>query len=852
MGGGLESIADTTINVLSEMAGHEPGGLVLDGPAGRLTYGQLDADVDRLAGWIAKRVGGTGTAVAVRTSSVRVAMTAFFAIGKCGCISVPIDPSAPLERALFMADDVEAKVILTDDVAFFGTDGRVVDVDSAIASGHPFGAALEMPDHAIATIVFTSGSTGVPKGTVTDWRRSRVGIERLREAGFPESSGRVCLPFVGTISNSVIMMSACVALGRTLVPYDVKRFGVQGLGEFLREQRIGAFATVPTLLRVLLDTASPDDTWPDLKDVITWGEGLTWHDVGRLRRHLGADAEIRSTYGTTEAGSIATFVVTAQTPLGRGLVPAGRPDARVVVCIVDPDGNDVPDGDEGEIVVAGDDVGVEYWRRPDLTERVFRTLPDGTRACWTGDRGRMLSDGNLQHLGRLDYMVKISGNRVDLGEIEVILRGMTDVAEAGVIARPDASGDNRIVAFVSARSGDVVPSDIRSRLLRKLPGYMIPDIIHVLDEIPTLPNGKVNRRALTELRIAPNASSETVEHGDELENRLATIWSDVLGCAVGRDDVLADLGADSIRSARAFVMIERQLGYDRPISLLLEAPTIAELAIRLHSGDETWHPLVPVRTTGSRAPLFVVHGGGGDVMFAVTLAEYLDPEMPVYGLQPSTLSGRVIGDVDVESLAKRYVAAIREVQHEGPYFLFGYSLGGLIAFEMACQLEKAGQRVALLGIGDTTAPGASRSREEAVQLPPLTLRTLPGRAVRSLRFRAHRRRRETSRRLTYWRMRLCVARGRAVPPSLRKEFSMWQLGLRSQTYRPTGISNSPTLLIRTDDAGGVTFEAWSAFITGPIETAVIPGKHMQLIHQPMIEQLGNALNEHCAAALASV
>jgi thioesterase domain-containing protein len=230
-------------------------------------------------------------------------------------------------------------------------------------------------------------------------------------------------------------------------------------------------------------------------------------------------------------------------------------------------------------------------------------------------------------------------------------------------------------------------------------------------------------------------------------------------------------------------------------------------------------------------------------MFAVTLAEYVDAEMPVYGLQPSTLSGRLIGELDPESLARQYVAAIRAVQPEGPYFLFGYSLGGLIAFAMACQLEDAGQKVALLGIGDMAAPGSSPETDASrAKRAPLTPRNLPVRAIRSARARVRRRRREISRRAARWRMGRCMATGRAVPPHLRKDFSMWQLGEHHRTYRPLRGISSPTLLVQTDSAGRVTPEAWGRFVSGPIETVLIPGRHVDLIHRPMIEELGAALN----------
>ena len=853
-------MAARTLTTLAEVAATDSARLAVDGRGATITYGQLEHDVDRLAGWIAERVGEIPVAIAVRTIDACVAATAFLAIERCGHIVVPVDPAAPLQRAQFIAADVDAALILTDDVGFFGVDDRVGDVAAAVVAGRSFGLATEMPNEAIATIIFTSGSTGVPKGIVTDWRRHVVGLERIRASGWADEPGRIGLPFMGTISNSVAMLSACVAGGSTLVPYDIRSRGVQGMGLFLREERIDYFATVPTLLRVILDTAGPQDTWPSLKLVVTWGEGLTWSDVERLRRHVTPDTRIYSTYGTTEAGSVASYLVTAEARIGEGLVPAGVPNADLTVRIVDTHGHDVVDGAEGEVVVIGDDVGVEYWRRPDLSARVFRSLPGGGRGCWTGDRGRMLPDGNLQHLGRLDHMVKISGNRVDLGEIEVALRTMDDVADAGVIARVDAAGDTRLSAFITERDRRVVVAEVRSRLVRQLPGYMVPDMIHVLDELPTLPNGKIDRRTLVEIPSIPAQRSETGLANASVEAQLVTIWTDVLGHPIGVDDRFADVGADSIRAARAFAMIESTLGYDRPISLLLEAPTIAELAVRLRTTAEHWHPLVPVRTGGSRAPLFVIHGGRGDVTFAARLAMHIDSDVPVYGLQPPTLSGRVAEELGVESLARRYVDVIRAVQPSGPYYLFGYSFGGLVAFEMACGLEDVGEEVALLGIGDTPAPGAVRAAAEVrrslqrdvggrSRTDPLTARNLTRRAVLSVRYRVRRR---VRRRVTRWRLRYYVRTGKIVPPQLRSDFTLWQLGARNRNYLPAGRSRAPVLLIQTGALGGVTSESWAPFALGPIETVVIAGDHSGPIREPLVGHLGTVLSERMTTSLTRV
>jgi amino acid adenylation domain-containing protein len=849
-------MGQSALETMAILAATDPDRIAVeaDEPGERLTYAELHHAVERVAGWLRTHVPTAQSPIGVRSQSPRQMVVAFQAVARAGHIAVPLDPSYPADRVAAVVADVAAPVVLTDEPAYLdGLDTTVVAVDDAMKDGVPNDEPVNIGPDDIRAIMFTSGSTGVPKGTIATHGRGAALIKRFRATGLAPENRRYGLPMAGTISNSEFMITMNVCVGATLVYYDVKSRGVQPIAAWLREKRVQHFATVPTMLRVMLDAMEPSDRWPDLEQIATWGEGVTWNDIERLRRHLEPTARIVATYGATEAGLVALNTIDAQTPIGVGRVPAGKPMPGLTVRIVDEEGKDVGPGEDGEIVVSGD-IGVGYWNRPELSAQIFRTLPDGTTACWTRDRGRWLPDGSIEHLGRVDHMVKISGNRVDLGEIEVALRSLPGVNDAGVVTREDQSGDTRLVAFVCGTSSDAVdPAALRSQLARKLPGYMVPDAFVALEDLPRLPSGKLDRKSLPQQipqQTRRATSGHQVPPRNDLEETLLSIWADVLSTQdFGVYDRFVDLGGDSLRAARMFTAVHHKLGFDRPVSLLIEAPTIAELAATLrHAEDNVWHPLVPIRTSGKRPPLYVIHGGGGDVMFAAGLSEALDPAQPVYALRPSVLRGGRSLERSVEELAAGYIEWIRRVQPNGPYRLYGYSFGGVVAFEIACQLQQAGAIVDVLALGDVPAPGfvriAPRPLAEQVKTRVSKTRGMTTAAVAKhlasrLRLRLHNEFRDVYQRareaVAYARIERKLKRGEIVPPEWRADLSMKELKAVGANYAPTSRFSGGALLIRTTEMseglgrGDVDY-GWTNHLDGSIKIVDLPGAHTDLAH----------------------
>jgi thioesterase domain-containing protein len=346
---------------------------------------------------------------------------------------------------------------------------------------------------------------------------------------------------------------------------------------------------------------------------------------------------------------------------------------------------------------------------------------------------RWRSDGNIDFLGRTDHQVKIRGYRIELGEIEHALRQCNGVSDAVVLTRTTDSRDKQLIAYLQPASGTSPDfTTVRSELSAYLPDYAIPAAFLRVDQLPLNSHGKLDRMALPGVEAAElSAGRGHVAARTELERRLVSIWQKLLGREeIGVHDNFFEIGGHSIQAARLASEIEKLVGQRLPISALFQSPTIALLALRLV--DERWVPawksLVPLQPFGSRPPLFLLHGWGGDVYAFIELARHLAPEQPVYGIQAVGLDGRQPKHTSVKEMAAHYVEEICSLQPEGPYHLCGFSLGGLIAYETAQQLKRQRKSVAVLALLDTNPLGP---------IPPLLhalllLLRVPGR----LRFHA--------------------------------------------------------------------------------------------------------------------
>ncbi|KAG0082668.1 hypothetical protein BGZ92_011505, partial [Podila epicladia] len=427
----------------------------------------------------------------------------------------------------------------------------------------------------------------------------------------------------------------------------------------------------------------------------------------------GGPVQVINRYGPTEATVDVTAYTATSCLSNMERLPIGGPIGNTRVYVLDKHLVPVPIGVAGELYIGGPGVANGYLNRPDLTaERFvpdpFSNVPD-SRMYKSGDFVRWLSDGNLVFLGRNDNQIKIRGYRVELGEIEVRLVEHPDVREAVVVTSGEGS-DKRLVAYVVSASYDNLASILREHLSATLPEYMVPSAFVRMDAFPLTNNGKVDRRALPKPESESFVTNDYVAPQGEIEVALASIWSDLLKIdQVGRHDNFFALGGHSLLAMRMISNARSTLGLELKLKVLFTSPTICDLAKSLAQcslttatlDDDEFSVLLPLKTQGSRPPLFCIHPGQGLSWIYVGLAEHLHPQQPLYGLQARGLDGVTEMAGSVEEMTKDYLAHVCKIQPRGPYHLLGWSFGGTVAHSMAVELEKLGEKVALLAVMDS-------------------------------------------------------------------------------------------------------------------------------------------------------
>jgi thioesterase domain-containing protein/acyl carrier protein len=576
-------------------------------------------------------------------------------------------------------------------------------------------------------------------------------------------------------------------------------------------------------------------------------------------------------YGPSETTTYSTY---AELPRHstRAEVPIGRPISHTQVYVLDAAREPVPIGVTGELYIGGAGVARGYLNRPDLTDTRFVPDPFGPpdgRLYRTGDLARWRDSGDLEFLGRMDHQIKVRGYRIELGEIEATLDAQAGVRRSVVVAREDTPGDKRLVAYVERETGaPVADTALRAAVQARLPEFMVPSAVVVLDALPLTSNGKVDRAALP---APPRPSAHAyVAPRTATEAALAAIWADVLRRdQVGIEDNFFELGGHSLLAARVFAAIEKEFGRQLSIGTLVEAPTIAQLADVLARPAEAvpWSPLVELQGNGFFAPFFLIHGIGGEVLNFTTLAHHLAPYQPVYGIRAKGSDDLQEPLADIESMAALYVDAIRTVAPEGPYYLGGYSSGGTLALEMAQQLRARGEEVALLAMIDSeapeTEPGEKRWRLRHV---PGFVANVARWAVQDDFFRSGPRLmlENVQSKLRLLRTKVTSRFTKQSEADIRDVLRVWQFPDKHRpfleahhralsNYRPQPYPG-PITLIR---AGTLPLFSppeydlgWGRIATGRLEIRVIPGAHDNILAEPRVRllaaQLRTCLRESAA------
>ncbi|AFZ17604.1 non-ribosomal peptide synthetase [Allocoleopsis franciscana] len=690
---------------------HSPDALALISQTEQLTYRQLNQRINQLAHYLQKQGVTKVSLVAICLERSVEMVVGILAVLKAGGAYIPLDPSYPVDRLGFMLSDSQALVLITQQEILEklpASKAKTICLDihkDEIAQESQENPISPSKADNLAYIIYTSGSTGTPKGVLGTHQGTVNGLHWLWKT-YPFTQEEVCcqktaISFVDSVWE--IFAPLLQGVPSVIIPDAILK-DLQLFIETLAHHNVTRIVLVPSLLRLLLDTYSHlTRNLSHLKLWITSGEALSV-SLAQTFRELMPSAKLINLYGSSEVSANVTYYDISLLPEQATSIPIGRPIDNTLVYVLNRHLQLTPVGVVGELYIGGDGLARGYLHRPELTQARFIDNPffPGTKLYKTGDLVRYLNDGNLEYLGRHDDQVKIRGFRVELEEIATVVSQHPDVQESVVIVRDDAQGDRRLIAYIVTDQPDIVPQ-LSADLQQKLPNYMLPSAFVVLDALPLTPNGKVDKQALpTDDGIRPNTTKSFIAPRNFTELTLAKTWENLLNTSpIGVTDNFFDLGGHSFLAVRLMAQIYDRFGHNLPLSALFENPTIEKLA---HLVSQPVHEtsnshLVAIQSSGSKIPFFCMHGAGGGVQAYFNLSRRLGENYPFYALQhtPDQEEPEIIS---VEETAARYLEEIRQVQPNGPYLLGGFCYGGVLAFEMAQQLQRQGQTVGLLVVID--------------------------------------------------------------------------------------------------------------------------------------------------------
>jgi len=841
----------------------------------QLTYRELNSKANQLAHYLQDNGVEPEVLVGLCVPRSLDMIIGLLGILKSGGAYVPLDPVLPQERLDYMLADSQANILVTAETVQSVLDNEQYSVTNPVRNSK---------SNNLAYVLYTSGSTGQPKGVAIEHRQLlnyTQGIVAKLNLSTGASFATVST-LAADLGNTVIFAS--LATGGCLHVISQERITQpDALADYFIQHKIDCLKIVPSHLAALLTAQQPQKVLPRQR-LLLGGEACTWDLVEQIQS-LAPECTVFNHYGPTETTvGVATCELKRERWKGTATVPPiGDPLANAQLYLLDPHRQLVPVGTVGEVYIGGAGLARGYFNRPVLTSEKFidnpfaETYDVSPRLYKTGDLGRRLSDGSIELVGRIDDQIKIRGNRIELGEIQSALAGHLQVQQCVVLVREDTLGEKCLVAYVVA-DGETDGQAYRDFLQQTLPTYMIPGAFVAIAALPLTPNGKIDRKALAKLDYAPTKANQGAYAAPEtpLEYKIAKIWADVLKLeAISIKDNFFDLGGHSLLAMHLVSQLQTQLGQTIPLSVLFQAPTVEQLAIALQkkapsntSGD-TPKSLMTLQTgSARRSPIFFVHPVGGSVMCYQELARQLGSDQPFYALQSKGLDGAASGSVmtapqmpdSLQAMARRYIEEIRTVQPEGPYALGGWSMGGVVAFEMAQQLKAQGETISALILIDSHAPSARKRTEsdevllmrfakhlalsETHSLSTLAQLELLKQSLKSQPFA------EQLTGLLSGLKQLKIVPGDLSKENLQQLFSVFKGNFRAvNNYRPkpyagpVGLFTCQEPVSKASQKQSAQTAFWRALAGKALTVKELPGNHFTVLRNPSVVVIANRLKK---------
>ncbi len=697
----------SVIELFTEQAQKTPEAIAVVFGEEFLTYDELDECSNRLARYLIQdQQIKSGSIIGVCMDRSLDLIVAVLGILKTRSAYVSLDPSYPENRLQTIIRESRLATILTSfetnaDSLIVQSEVALIRINQIIVNTQIDSAPLqqEYSEDDAVYILFTSGSTGVPKG-VTMCNNALVNLLQWQESQFDLSSKRKVLQFASiNFDVSFQEMASALCFGQELIMVsEEERKDMSLLLQRIEEHEVTHIFVPFVVLESLALCANELNQYPaSLKEIITAGEQLRIHS--EIRSFIKkTNCQLINQYGPSETHVVSSYRI-ADIETAPVFPSIGTPIFNTEILILDTFRSLVPVGVVGELCVSGVALAEGYLNRPDLTNERFVVHPfkEGERLYTTGDLAKWLPDGTIEFVGRKDDQVKIRGFRIELGEIEMVLDRLEEVQQAVVLARENEKMHKELVAYFVPAKEEVDVREVQNKLKKHLPEYMVPKAFIILDEIPVTANGKINKKGLPAPSSEFYQTQEYIEPSTSTEVALAIIWKEVLRFdSIGVNDNFFEIGGNSLLVIQLVSKIKNVLGYKVKVQEVFQFPTITGLASLIENTGESILDagLVKISQTDNEERIFCAPGAGGNIVSFYALANLLEDEFTLYGFQAYGLDGKTKSYESIQEIARQNIRDMQVVDPEGPYRLAGYSMGANVVHEMTLQLRERGYQVA--------------------------------------------------------------------------------------------------------------------------------------------------------------